>query len=179
MTQRSTMVRYSGIALAVIAGFALGGCAAESSGPDASGPESGVPETSATTGAPEEDAEAFAAPFQVEATGDGPVGLAASEPLPVASEIDDAASVTARLVTGSGGCFALKEQDRPDLVVFGDGAEFVLSGERPSVTDPAAGEVRVGERAEVTVVAVPASDVEGIPERCANGASEEVLVVVG
>lgn len=171
-TQHST-----GIGIALAAALTLGGCAADEPSEPAPTPETPPQATTAPEDQISEGSDELATPISVEATGDGPVGLAATDPLP--ETIDEATSVTARLITASGGCFALKQNDRPDLVVFGEAAEFTLESERPSVEDPAAGTVRVGERAELTVVAVPTSDVAGIPERCANGASDEVLVVLG
>lgn len=168
---------WTGIGIALAAALTLGGCAADGSSEPASTPETPPQATTAPEDQTSEGSDELATPIAVEATGDGPVGLAAIDPLP--ETLDEATPVTARLITASGGCFALKQNDRPDLVVFREGAEFTLEGERPSVEDPAAGTVQVGERAELTVVPVAASDVEGIPERCANGASDEVLVVLG
>lgn len=167
---------WTGTGIALAAALTLGGCAADESPEPTSAPETPHQATTTPDDQTSEGSDELATPISVEATGDGPVGLAAIDPLP--ETLDDATSVTARLITASGGCFALKQNDRPDLIVFGEGAEFTLSGERPYVEDPVAGTVQVGERADLTVVTVPTSDVEGIPERCASGASDEVLVVL-
>ena len=167
---------WAGVGIALAAALMLGGCAADESPEPTSAPETPPQATTTPDNQTSGGTDDLATPISVEATGDGPVGLAAIDPLPNA--LDDATSVTARLITATGGCFALKQNDRPDLVVFGEGAEFTFEGERPSLEDPVAGTVQVDERADLTVATVPISDVGGIPERCLSGASDEVIVVL-
>lgn len=130
---------WTGIGIALAAALTLGGCAADESPEPALTPDAPPQATTAPEDQISEGSDELATPISVEATGDGLVGLAVIDPLP--ETLDEATLVTARLITASGGCFALKQNDRPDLVVFGEGAEFTLESERPSVEEPAAGTI--------------------------------------
>ncbi|MGO1383366.1 MAG: hypothetical protein ACTHU1_01040 [Arachnia sp.] len=80
------------------------------------------------------------------------------------------------LITGPGGCFALAADGRPQLVVFPAEATFVLVDGTPSATFDGY-EYLVGSQFDVASVAVPATDVAGIPERCTEGSADLVIVV--
>lgn len=80
------------------------------------------------------------------------------------------------LITGPGGCFALAADGRPQLVVFPADARFVLVDGTPSATFGGT-EHLVGSQFDVASVAVPATDVAGIPERCTDGSADLVIVV--
>ncbi|MEO7587087.1 MAG: hypothetical protein ABIS84_03565 [Arachnia sp.] len=81
-----------------------------------------------------------------------------------------------KLITGPGGCFALTNQGKPQLLVFPADATFVLQEGKPSATI-AGTEHLVGRQFSVATTAVPKSSVAGIPERCTQGSADTVLVV--
>ncbi|WP_309082421.1 hypothetical protein [Zhihengliuella sp.] len=107
----------------------------------------------------------------VEAVGDGPIGLTATEPA------ENAEDVSGRLITGPGGCFALVDDGEPQLLLFPDDAEFVLRDGQPSVTTAALGTARVGDPFESSAEPVALEDTTGIPDRCAHGEATEALLL--
>ncbi|WP_051297600.1 hypothetical protein [Brevibacterium album] len=123
-------------------------------------------------------------PLQITAHGEGPIGLTAPG---TAEEAGKAAEYTGKLITGPGGCLAVTEaaasgesrEQRPELVIFPEAAEFTLRGERPGVTADELGTVRVGEQIAFESRTVPRSEVAGVPERCAHGGAETMRVVLG
>lgn len=162
-------------------GLGLAACASEE--PAAQPPSPAATSSPAETSDPGYDDRAgaepstepdAAVPLAVSATGDGPIGLTAD-----AEPDGDAATVTGKLIVGPGACLSIVDDDRPQLLVFDDTAEFVLRDDKPSVTTDAAGTLRVGEQVDLSVVAVPAADATGIPDRCADGAADTVLAVAG
>lgn len=85
--------------------------------------------------------------------------------------------VQGRLIGGPGNCYALTDNNQPQLVVFGDDAEFVTAGERPSVTVDGLGTMEVGAQTSFTAVEMNIDNVDGIPDRCSQGAANTVLVL--
>ncbi len=81
-----------------------------------------------------------------------------------------------KLITGPGGCFALTNEGKPQLLVFPADATFVLQEGKPSVTVGGT-EHLVGRQLDVASVAVPKTDVAGIPDRCAQGSADTVIVI--
>jgi hypothetical protein len=87
------------------------------------------------------------------------------------------------LVVGPGSCFALKEfgnrggDNTPRPLVLPVDSEFVTQGGRPSVTLPDKDTVYVGENMDVDVVSMKLSELDGLPDACARGASQTGLVV--
>ncbi|MBM9465147.1 hypothetical protein JL108_16990 [Aeromicrobium sp. YIM 150415] len=112
--------------------------------------------------------------IEVQPTGDGPIGLTTA-----GTPAGEAASVSGKLIVGPGGCLSMTADRQPELVVFEDGAEFTLRGDRPSVTTDDLGTVQVGEPVELTAVSVDRADISGIPQRCSNGTADTVVVVTG
>ncbi len=88
----------------------------------------------------------------------------------------DAGPTSQKLITGPGGCFALTNEGKPQLLVFPDDATFVLQEGKPSATVVGT-EHFVGRPFDVATVAVPKTGVAGIPDRCSQGSDETVLVV--
>ncbi|MDO5737488.1 MAG: hypothetical protein Q4P15_13555 [Propionibacteriaceae bacterium] len=81
-----------------------------------------------------------------------------------------------KLITGPGGCFALTNEGKPQLLVFPADATFVLQEGKPSATISGT-EHYVGRQFDVATVAVPKTSVAGIPDRCLQGSDDTVLVV--
>ncbi|WP_253852476.1 hypothetical protein [Prauserella alba] len=108
----------------------------------------------------------------IQATGHGPFGLTTSGRPEGTSERQ-----TGKLIVGPGSCLALQSEGRPRLLVFGGDADFVLRGDRPSVTTPALGTTAAGEHLEVAATSVASGDVTGVPRRCTHGSAETVLVI--
>ncbi|MGV8845100.1 hypothetical protein [Tessaracoccus sp.] len=81
-----------------------------------------------------------------------------------------------KLITGPGGCFAVTNEGKPQLLVFPDDATFVLQEGKPSATI-AGTEHPVGRQFAVATTAVAQSSVVGIPDRCLQGSDDTVLVV--
>jgi len=81
-----------------------------------------------------------------------------------------------KVITGPGGCFALTQDGKPQLLVFPEDATFVLEDGKPSVTIDGT-EYPVGQQFTVETTEVAKSEVTGIPQRCAKGSSDTVLVV--
>ncbi len=81
-----------------------------------------------------------------------------------------------KLITGPGGCFAVTNQGKPQLLVFPADATFVLQEGKPSATI-AGTEHFVGRQFAVATTAVAKSSVVGIPDRCLQGSDDTVLVV--
>ncbi len=81
-----------------------------------------------------------------------------------------------KLITGPGGCFALVNEGKPQLVVFPSDATFVLQEGKPSATFGGT-EHFVGRQMDVASIAVPKSDVAGIPDQCTQGSDDTVIVI--
>lgn len=81
-----------------------------------------------------------------------------------------------KLITGPGGCFALTNEGPPQLVVFPADATFVLQQGKPSATVDGT-EHPVGREFTLETTTVNKSEVTGIPDRCAQGSADTVLVV--
>lgn len=110
----------------------------------------------------------------VQSTGQqGPIGLSTD-----AAPEGEATEASGTFIVGPGSCFSLTDDDQPQLLIFGDDAEFVTTGGKPSVTTEALGTVEVGDTATFSVVAFSVQDAAGIPQQCAQGAAENALVVV-
>ena len=81
-----------------------------------------------------------------------------------------------KLITGPGGCFAFVGAGAPQLAVFPPAATFVLQNGKPSVTvdgvEHAVGREFAAETTELSVAATT-----GVPERCARGSADTVLVI--
>lgn len=172
------------VSAAVVAG-ALGVGACESGGP-----EPAVTTVTDTTTAPARDTAAEApdvgqAPetdpdtdqvgdvLEVTAHGDrGVLGLQYSGPVPAGSP----GPASGKLITGPGGCFAFVSDGAPQLAIFPPDATFVLQNGRPSVTVDGV-EHPVGRELTADTTVVPLADAAGVPERCARGAADTVLVV--
>lgn len=88
----------------------------------------------------------------------------------------DAGPTNQKLITGPGGCFAVTNQGKPQLLVFPADATFVLQEGKPSATF--AGKERfVGQQFGVATTAVSKASVAGVPDRCLQGSDDTVLVV--
>ncbi|KAA9394492.1 hypothetical protein FCK90_06625 [Kocuria coralli] len=105
--------------------------------------------------------------------GDGPIGLTAP------SIEGDSETVSGRMIVGPGECFSLQDEGQPELLVFPEGKEFVISGDRPSATTEGTGTVQAGERVEFDTVAVPLEETEGLPDQCSQGVADTIHVVQG
>lgn len=81
-----------------------------------------------------------------------------------------------QLITGPGGCFALTHEGPPQFVVFPADATFVLQQGKPSATVEGT-EHLVGREFTLETTVVNTSEVTGIPDRCARGSADTVLVV--
>lgn len=108
----------------------------------------------------------------VDSTGQGPMGLSTSE-----SPDGDATEASGKLIVGPGSCFSLQPQDQPQLIVFGDDADFEVGQGQPAVTTDDMGTVSVGDQIDFSAVEYSQDELSGIPQQCANGAADTVLVV--
>lgn len=88
----------------------------------------------------------------------------------------DAGPTNHKLITGPGGCFALSNEGKPQLLVFPEDATFVLQEGKPSATFGGM-EHLVGRQLDVASVAVVKEDVAGIPDGCAQGSDDTVIVI--
>ena len=102
----------------------------------------------------------------------GDLGLQYSGPVPAGSP----GPASGKLITGPGGCFAFVSDGAPQLAIFPPEATFVLQNGRPSVTVNGV-EHPVGRELTSDTTVVPRADTTGVPERCARGAADTVLVV--
>ena len=111
--------------------------------------------------------------LEVTAHGDrGVLGLQYSGPVPAGAP----GPASGELITGPGGCFAFVGDGPPQLAIFPPDATFVLQNGRPSVTVNGV-EHPVGRELTSDTTVVPMADTTGVPERCARGAADTVLVV--
>ena len=111
--------------------------------------------------------------LEVTAHGDrGVLGLQYSGPVPAGAP----GPASGKLITGPGGCFAFVGDGPPQLAIFPPDATFVLQNGRPSVTVNGV-EHPVGRELTSDTTVVPRADTTGVPERCARGAADTVLVV--
>lgn len=110
--------------------------------------------------------------LQVESVGEGPIGLTTSTPVEAEPE-----QVSGTLIVGPGSCYALVDDAQPQLLIFGDDAEFASAQDQPSVTTDATGTVRAEEQIELSAVQIDQDEVSGVPEHCAEGADETLLAV--
>ena len=130
-------------------------------------------DASDTSGASEP--EAPEGHITVSASGSGPIALTTDD-----SPEGETESISGRLVTGQGSCFAvvgLSDDGPPRPLVVPADSEVVTQDGRPSVTLPGRDTVYVGETMDVEATPVPISDLEGVPDRCARGDSRDALVV--
>lgn len=81
-----------------------------------------------------------------------------------------------KLITGSGGCFALVNEGKPQLLVFPAEATFVLQEGKPSATIAGVKHL-IGQQFAVDTTAVSKTSVAGIPERCDRGSDDTVFMV--
>lgn len=81
-----------------------------------------------------------------------------------------------KLITGPGGCFALVNEGKPQLLVFPAEATFVLQEGKPSATI-AGVEHLIGQQFAVDMTAVAKTSVAGIPDRCDRGSDDTVFMV--
>ena len=161
------------------------GCAAE----DTEGPVTAAPDETAQTepdgGEAQDDGDAAdgseadagddaeaGSSLAVETVGESPYGLVASETPQGTPE-----EVSGELIVGPGGYLALTQQGQPQLLVFEDGADFTLRGDRPSVTTPDLGTLEVGEEVELTAVEVDRDSLSGLPLERVSGAADTALMV--
>lgn len=186
-TEKTMTVRHRAAAATVLAAvLALGPLSACSNGdgsngsaPDtptftedtgAGGTSTDAPETGAETGGETADGR-----ITVSASGSGPVALTTDD-----SPEGETESVSGRLVTGQGSCFAvvgLSDDGPPRPLVVPSDSEVVTQDGRPSVTLPGRDTVYVGETMDVEATSVPISALEGVPDRCTRGDSRDALVV--
>lgn len=162
-------------AAAIVLTLGLAACGADDG--TGSSEASGVPAGGGTAEMP----SGSDAKVKVTSTGDGPIGLRAEHgtgDVPVDGP-GEAGVFEGRLITASGNCLSVTDNDRPDLVVFPEDTEFRFGDERPSVESGDLDPVYVGEEIKFAAVAVPADYVEGIPVECSRGASDTVQVVQG
>lgn len=170
-------------AAVVVAALGVGACGSGA-------PEPAVTTVTDTTTAPARDtaAEAPAADQQPEADSDtgqvgdvleltahgdrGVLGLQYSGPVPAGAP----GPASSKLITGPGGCFAFVGDGPPQLAIFPPDATFVLQNGRPSVTVNGV-EHPVGRELTSDTTVVPRADTTGVPERCARGAADTVLVL--
>ncbi len=110
--------------------------------------------------------------LEVDSTGQGPMGLTTSD-----DADGDITEASGKLIVGPGSCFSLQPQDQPQLIVFGDDAEFEVGEGQPAVTTDDLGTVNVGDQIEFSAVEYSQDELSGIPQQCANGAADTVLVV--
>lgn len=181
---RRTAPRRDGRRRAAVCGMALAalltaGCAAEEAGEsggtaseESSDGTASAGETSASASA-SAGASAGAEGVSVEQVGPEPYGLTTA-----ARPEGEAEPVSGELIVGPGAHLALVSGDQPQVLVFGDDAEFTLRGDRPSVTDAGLGTLEVGRQVELSAVEVPISALEGAPAERLQGAAETALVVV-
>lgn len=142
---------------------------AETSEPAAETPAPVESETPADTAGPNDESGVV----DVTVAGDqGVLALQHSGTVPSGA----AGPTNQKLITGPGGCFALTNEGKPQLLVFPADATFVLQEGKPSATI-AGTEHLVGRQFSVATTAVPKTSVAGIPDRCTQGSDETVLVV--
>lgn len=135
-------------------------------------------ESAETTSAPTAEPEATteqAGPDTLEVTIEGDQGILALQHSGSVPE-GTAGPSGRKLITGPGGCFALTNEGPPQLLVFPADATFVLQEGKPSAT-VAGTEFTVGRQFTVDTIAVSKSEVTGIPDRCAQGSADTVLVI--
>lgn len=88
--------------------------------------------------------------------------------------------VEGTLITGAGGCLALvgtgSDAGAPQLTIFPPGATTVFQGRQPSVTVVGI-EYTVGSQTTFSATVLPVADATGVPERCARGSADTVVVV--
>lgn len=90
--------------------------------------------------------------------------------------IGSAGPTNQKLITGPGGCFALTNEGKPQLLVFPADATFVLQEGKLSATFGGT-EHLVGRQLDVPSIAVSMTDVAGVPDRCTEGFDDTVIVV--
>lgn len=90
--------------------------------------------------------------------------------------IGEAGPTNQKLITGPGGCFALTNEGKPQLLVFPADATFVLEEGKPSATIGGT-EHLVGQQFNVATTATSVASIAGIPDRCLQGADDIILVV--
>ena len=172
--------RTAGVSIAALAmAVSLAACSANGS---ESGEAINGPTGNGTAEMPQssqDDAPQAGSKVEVSSVGDGPTGLRAKHGTgDVSANSSGSAGVfQGRLITASGNCLSVKDNDRPDLVVFPEDTEFGFDNQRPSVTSGDSDPLYVGEEIKFATVAVPIDDVDGIPRHCAQGASDTVQVV--
>lgn len=111
--------------------------------------------------------------LDVETTGDeGPIGLSTSQ-----DAAGEATEASGELIVGPGSCFSLQPGDQPQLLVFGDDADFEVGAQQPAVTTGDLGTISVGDHVDLSVVEYSQDQIEDLPQQCANGADDTVLVL--
>ena len=92
-----------------------------------------------------------------------------------ATSSDDDQTLEGKLISGPGGCLALQPGGKPQLIlVDDDDAEL---GENPPTLTLDGTAYKVGDAFPVEGTAVTLSDVEGVPDQCAQGAAEQAWLV--
>lgn len=188
MTDRLRRPHFRGTARTAGAGIAAlamaVSLAACSDGGSNSGEAINGPTGNGTAEMPQEsqqDAPQGGSKVEVSSVGDGPTGLRANHGTgDVSANGSGSAGIyQGRLITASGNCLSVTDNDRPDLVVFPEDTEFDFNNQRPSVSSGDLDPLYVGEEIRFAGVAVPIDGVDGIPRHCAQGASDMVQVVQG
>lgn len=162
---------------AVIALTALGltSCGdADQADPESQGSEEQNAEESAAEDIGDEDSkddDVDGESITVHTEGQGPYGLFTSD-VPTG----ESREISGKLIIGPGSCFALTGNGQPELLVFGDDAEFVLREGQPSVTTDGTGTLNVGEQVELSVTEISQDSADGIPTQCTQGAADTVLI---
>lgn len=140
-------------------------------------PDGGTEDDGATGADAETDTGADTGPDSsptVETVGESPYGLVTEE-----APDGDTDTASGTLIVGPGGYLALTQQAQPQLLIFEDGADFTLRGDRPSVTTPELGTLEVGQETELTVVEVDRESLTDLLQDRLSGASDTALVVTG
>lgn len=81
-----------------------------------------------------------------------------------------------KLIAGPGGCLAMTNEGKPQLLVFPADATFVLQGGKPSATVGGIKHV-LGHHLEVPATTVEKNNVAGIPDACMQGSDDTVIVI--
>lgn len=119
----------------------------------------------------------------VSARGANPMGLTTTDTPPDAEE--DTYTAYGQLAVGPGSCFAFREtgarggDNNPRPLVFPEDTNFTNEGDQSAVEIPGGELTAVGDDMVLDVVSMQLGDLKGLPDACAQGASQTGMIVQG